>query len=69
MEIRREHNNWGTKPSIFEALKAASGINTEQEALMSRLRTLSFYYINCRSLYGKIDMLRVLTASKNIDVI
>ncbi len=36
---------------------------------MSRLGTLSFYYSNCRSLCGKIDMLRVLTASTNIDVI
>ncbi len=36
---------------------------------MSRLGTLSFYYTNCRSLFGKIDMLRALTASRNIDVI
>ncbi len=36
---------------------------------MSRLGTLSFYYTNCRSLFGKIDMLRALTASRNVDVI
>ncbi len=35
---------------------------------MSRLGTLSFYFRNCRSLYGKIDMLRALTASRNKDV-
>ncbi len=69
MEIRRDHNNRGTRPSNFEALNAASGIHTEKEAFVSKLGTLSFYYTNCRSLYGKIDMLRVLTASRNTDVI
>ncbi len=69
MEIRRDHNNWGTKPSNSDALNAASGINIEKEAFMSRLGTLSFYYTNFRSLYGKIDMLQVLTASRNIDAI
>ncbi len=69
MEIRRDHNNRGTKPPNSEVLNAASVINIEKEAFMCRLGTLSFYYTNCRSLYGKFDMLRVLTASRNIDVI
>ncbi len=43
MEIRRDHNNRGTKPSNSEALNAASGINNEKEAFMGRLGTLSFY--------------------------
>ncbi len=33
MEIRRDHNNRGTKPSNSEALNAASRANTEMEAL------------------------------------
>ncbi len=33
---------------------------------INRLGTLTFHYTNCRSLYGKMDMLR---ASRNIDVI
>ncbi len=33
MEIHRDHNNMGTKPSNSEALNAAAGINIEKEDL------------------------------------
>ncbi len=69
MEIRREHDNRGAKPSFSESLNAASCINTKKEAFKSWLGTLSTYNTNCKSLYEKIDVLRVLTASRNVDVI
>ncbi len=68
MEIRSDQNNKRAQSFNTEVLNAVSGITTEKEAFIRRLGT-SFYYMNCRSLQGTINMLRVLTTSRNIDVI
>ncbi len=69
MENSCYHNVRWAKSSNPEVLNTTSGITTGNLAHINRLETLTFYYTNWRSLYGKMDMLRALTASRNIDVI
>ncbi len=69
MENSRYHNVRWVKSSNPEVLNTNSGITTGNLAHINRLGTLTFYYTNCRSLYGKMDMLRAPTALRNIAVI
>ncbi len=69
MENSCYHNVRWAKSSNPEALNTTLGITIGNLARIHRLETLTFYYTNCRSRYGKMDMLRALTASGNIDVI
>ncbi len=69
MENSCYHNVRWAKSSNPEVLNTTSGITTGNLAHINRLGTLTFYYTNCRSLYGKMDTLRALTASWNIDII
>ncbi len=45
------------------------GIAAGNLAHINRFGTLTFYYTNWRRLYGKMDMLRALTSSRNIDAV
>ncbi len=69
MENSYYHNVRWAKSSSSEVLNTTSGIITGSLAHIKRFGTLTFYCTNCRSLYGKMDMLRALAASQNIDVI
>ncbi len=68
MENSCYHNFKWSKSSIPEALNTTLGIGTENPAHTNRLGTLTFSYTTCRSLYGKMDMLRILSVLRNIDV-